>query len=105
MLDPVINDLGLDKIWAKRVYKSTTDKLPLQDARSFLKSVLTVNFHHGTSIVEISARSEIPKEAKDIANGVVASYKRLRDSEQADRSTHRRRYLAPADRRPAEGRR
>jgi succinoglycan biosynthesis transport protein ExoP len=87
VLDQVINKLGLDKIWAKRVYKSNTDALPMQDARSYLKSVLTVNFHHGTSLVEIAARSEVPQEAQDIANGVVESYKQLRDSEQSGRSS------------------
>jgi capsular exopolysaccharide synthesis family protein len=87
VLDPVITDLGLDKTWAKRVYKSTTDRLPLQDARTYMKSILTVNFHHGTSLVEISARSEVPAEAAAIANAVVESYKKLRDSEQAGKSS------------------
>ena len=87
VLDPVITDLGLDKIWAKRVYKSATDRLPMQDARTYMKSILSVNFQHGTSLVEIAARSEVPTEAAAIANGVVTSYKRLRDSEQAGRSS------------------
>ncbi len=87
VLDPVITELGLDKVWAKRVYKSTTDKLPMQDARSYMKSVLAVNFHHGTSLVEVAARSEVPAEAAAIANGVVESYKRLRDGEQSGRSS------------------
>src|ERR1700677_2077522 len=32
VLMPIITDLGLDKIWAKRLYKSGLDALPAQDA-------------------------------------------------------------------------
>jgi succinoglycan biosynthesis transport protein ExoP len=87
VLDPVITGLGLDKVWAKRVYKSSIDKLTLQDARKYLKENLTVNFHHGTDLVEIAARSEVPLEAQQIANAVVDSYKKLRDGEQAGTNT------------------
>ena len=83
VLEPVITDMGLDKIWAKRVYKSTMDKLPMQDALAFMNSILAVNFSHGTDLVQVSARSEIPQEAADIANAVVAQYKKIRDGEQA----------------------
>jgi polysaccharide biosynthesis transport protein len=87
VLEPVINDMGLDKIWAKRVYKASIDKLPMQDALTYMNSTLAVNFSHGTDLVEVSARSEIPQEAADIANAVVAQYKKIRDGEQAQNNS------------------
>jgi capsular exopolysaccharide synthesis family protein len=87
VLEPVITNMGLDKIWAKRIYKMP-DKLPITDAVTFMsKGVLAVNFRHGTSFVEITARSEIPQEAADIANAVVASYKKIRDGEQTEKNS------------------
>jgi succinoglycan biosynthesis transport protein ExoP len=88
VLEPVITSLGLDKIWAKRVYKAAMDKLPMPDALVYMtKDVLSVNFKHGTNFVEITARSEVPQEAADIANAVVASYKKIRDSEQTEKNS------------------
>jgi len=88
VLEPVITSLGLDKIWAKRVYKSSMDKLPMPDAMNYLsKSVLAVNFRHGTNFVDITARSEVPEEAAAIANAVVDSYKKIRDGEQSQRNS------------------
>jgi succinoglycan biosynthesis transport protein ExoP len=82
VLEPVITDLGLDKIWAVRVYKLTSEKLPMQDALAYMKSILSVTFTHGTYLVDVSARSQDPTEARDIANAVVAQYKKIRDDEQ-----------------------
>jgi succinoglycan biosynthesis transport protein ExoP len=88
VLEPVITSLGLDKIWAKRVYKAAMDKLPMPDALVYLtKDVLSVNFKHGTNFVEITARSEVPQEAADIANAVVESYKKIRDGEQTQKNS------------------
>ena len=87
VLEPVITDMGLDKIWAKRVYKASIDKLPMQDALGYMNSILAVNFSHGTDLVEVSARSEIPQEAADIANAVVAQYKKIRDGEQSQNNS------------------
>ena len=88
VLDPVVQTLGLDVQWAKRIYKNSLDKLPQQDARNYLKAQLGVSLHHGTSIVEISAHSDVPDEAAKIANAVAQSYKDLRDSEQATHNTN-----------------
>jgi succinoglycan biosynthesis transport protein ExoP len=87
VLEPVITDLGLDKIWAVRVFKLTSEKLPIQDALAYMKGILSVTFSHGTYLVDVSARSQDPKEAADIANAVVAQYKKIRDGEQAENGT------------------
>ena len=92
VLDPVVAKLNLDTVWAKRIYKSSVDKLPLQDARNYLKGNLTVTFHHGTNLVEIVGHSDVPQEAADIANAVVESYKSLREGEQSTRNTTGRRW-------------
>ena len=87
VLEPVITEMGLDKIWAKRVYKAAIDKVPMQDALAYMNSILAVNFSHGTSLVDVSARSVVPQEAADIANAVVAQYKKIRDGEQAQNNS------------------
>jgi succinoglycan biosynthesis transport protein ExoP len=87
VLEPVITSLGLDKTWAQRYSHSTFDKLPMQDALGYMAKSLNVTFKHGSNLVEITARSEDPKEARDIANAVVDSYKKIRDSEQGERTS------------------
>jgi succinoglycan biosynthesis transport protein ExoP len=87
VLEPVITNLGLDKIWALRYSHSTFDKLPMQDSLGYMAKALSVTFKHGSNLVEIAARSEDPKEAMKIANEVVKSYKGIRDAEQQERST------------------
>ena len=87
VLLPIIKSLGLDKTWAKRVYKLSADTaLPDQDALAYMNSNLAIVYTHGTNMVNITARSQVPQEAKDIANALVASYKKLRDDDQAQKS-------------------
>jgi succinoglycan biosynthesis transport protein ExoP len=85
VLEPVITGLNLDKIWTKRIFKSP--QVPMQSILAFMNNILAVTFKHGTNLVEVSARSEEPKEARDIANAVVAQYKKLRDDEQAQNNS------------------
>jgi capsular exopolysaccharide synthesis family protein len=87
VLSPIISDLGLDKIWAKRDFKSSVDVLSAPLALDYMhKKILHVDFKHGTDIVQISADSQDAKEASDIANAVVDRYKMLRDIELSKRS-------------------
>ncbi len=82
VLLPVIRKLELDKIWAKRDFKSTVDHLPSQVALDYMrKKVLTLNYKGGTNILEISARNQDPQEAADIANAVASQYKTLTDND------------------------
>ena len=87
VLMPIIHNLGLNKVWAKRVFKSVSDTVPDQDALTYMNSILSIVFTHGTNLIDVTARSEDPKEASDIANAVVDTYKSMRDNEQKDRSS------------------
>jgi capsular exopolysaccharide synthesis family protein len=78
VLLPIINDLGLDKIWAKRLYKGSLDKMHPLDALSYMKSILHLDLKRGTNIIEITAQSEVPQEAADIANALADRYKTMR---------------------------
>jgi capsule polysaccharide export protein KpsE/RkpR len=78
VLSPIITDLQLDKIWAKR-FKSALDALPMQDALGYMTAILHLDYKHGTSIITITVTSEVPKECSDIANAVANRYKTMRD--------------------------
>jgi len=85
VLTPVITDLGLDKIWAKREYKSSLDALPPQDALAFLTGHLKLDFSRGTNIINITFSSEVPQECADVANAIADRYKTKRDVEEDQR--------------------
>jgi len=87
VLKPIISDLQLDKIWAKRVYKSNLDQLPMQDALAHMSNILHLDFTRGTNIIEITVSSEVPKECADVANAVADRYKAKRDIDEDQRST------------------
>jgi uncharacterized protein involved in exopolysaccharide biosynthesis len=82
VLAPIITDLSLNKIWAKRVYKSGLDVLPMQDALSYLNRILFISQVPGTHIISISVSSEVPQEAADIANAVADRYFTLRSGDE-----------------------
>ena len=84
VLTPVINDLGLDKIWAKTVFK--TPAISAQTALYYLTSLVHIDFKRGTNLIQITASDEDAKEAATIANQVANEYKQLRDTEEADRN-------------------
>jgi len=86
ILLPIINDLGLDKTWAKR-FKSDQDSLPPVESLGYMNSILKLDLKRGTDIVEITVQSEVPKEAADIANAVIDHYQTLRDVEEDKRNS------------------
>jgi polysaccharide biosynthesis transport protein len=86
VLMPIITDLGLDKIWAKRLYKSGLDALPPQDALDYMNSILKLDYTHGTNIIDITVTSDVPKECADVANAVADRYKTMRDEEEDERT-------------------
>lgn len=79
VLSPIITDLQLDKVWAKRIYKSNLDALPMQDALGYMQGIVHLDYKRGTSIITITVNSEVPKECADIANAVANRYKTMRD--------------------------
>ncbi|MCE0499640.1 MAG: polysaccharide biosynthesis tyrosine autokinase [Methylacidiphilales bacterium] len=86
LLLPIINDLGLDKTWAKRG-KSDEDSLPPVESLAIMNSILRLDLKRGTNIVVITVESEVPKEAADIVNAVMDHYQTLRDVEEDQRNS------------------
>ena len=86
VLDPVIEKLGLEKKWAKTIFKSPLDKITPQQALAYMGHIVKVEFKRGTDIIVISVDSEDPKEAAQIANEVANSYKQMRDDEETSRT-------------------
>jgi uncharacterized protein involved in exopolysaccharide biosynthesis len=84
---PVINELGLDKTWTQRVFKSKEDELSDQDALAYMNKILKFNYVRGTNVITITASSDVPKEAADIANAIADRYKTMRDLEEDQRNS------------------
>lgn len=78
ILRAVISDLSLDKTWAERIF-NRSDPLSTEEAQHYLESHLRLNFRHDSNVVEITALSDDPKEAAQIANEVVEMYKVTHD--------------------------
>jgi capsular polysaccharide biosynthesis protein len=74
ILRGVITDLALDKAWGERIF-DRSDPLTADDSLHYLKSHLRLKFKHDSKVVEVTALSDDPKEAAQIANEVVDQYK------------------------------
>jgi capsular exopolysaccharide synthesis family protein len=85
VLTPLITELQLDKIWAKRE-KTSLDALPPQDALDYLTGHLKLDFSRGSNIINITISSEVPKECADVANAIADRYKAMRDGEEDQRN-------------------
>jgi capsular polysaccharide biosynthesis protein len=78
---PVIDDLDLDKIWAKRVYKTRLEALPPEYALSYMHTRVRIDLNPGTNIINIRGASTVSKEAADIANAIADRYKTVREKD------------------------
>jgi uncharacterized protein involved in exopolysaccharide biosynthesis len=85
VLYPVIQNLGLDKTWAKRVYKFNKDQLPPQVALDYMRKILKIEQVRDPTIIKITASSDDPQEAADIANELADEYKTKRDRDEDER--------------------
>jgi len=85
ILLPVINDLGLDKTWARRDFKSTMPSLPPTIALDYMRKKVSIDFKRNSNILIISADSQEAKEAANIANAIIDRYKASRDAEEEKR--------------------
>jgi capsular polysaccharide biosynthesis protein len=83
VLLPVIHNLDLDKVWAKRIYNSKEDPLADTDALAYLNQNLKIDSKRGSNIMEITVASGVPQEASKIANAIVDRYQSLRNLQQA----------------------
>lgn len=79
VLSPMIKDLGLNKAWARRGLIPKRDQPSDQDALIYMSRILNLDFVRGTNIINITASSEVPKEAADIANALADRYKSRRE--------------------------
>jgi capsular polysaccharide biosynthesis protein len=75
VLAPVINDLGLETAWAKRISSLGTGPFSQADALSHLKKILKLDQKRGTDVIGITVSSDDSGEAAQIANAVADRYK------------------------------
>jgi capsular polysaccharide biosynthesis protein len=74
IMHAVINSLALDRVWAERIF-DRSDPLSSSEAVHYLESHLRLNFKHDAKVVEVTALSDDPNEAAEIANEVADFYK------------------------------
>jgi len=79
LLLAVIKDLGLERRWASRLSNSDQDELPDVDALTRIERLVKVQIKRDTNLVEITAASDVPEEAANIANAVANRYQSIRD--------------------------
>ena len=79
LLLSVVKDLGLEKTWAQRLHNMDQEDLPDVDALTRIGRLVKINVRRGTNLVEITAASDLPQEAADIANAIAVHYQNLRD--------------------------
>lgn len=84
VLGPIITKLGLDKKWAKNVFK--VPSMTQQEALGYMTQLIHIEFKKGTDIIVITASDEDPKEASDISNAIADGYKDMRDTEETQRT-------------------
>jgi capsular polysaccharide biosynthesis protein len=75
----IVKDLGLEKEWAKRIYKSDQEQLPDVDALTHMEKLVKIEVKPGPNLVEITATSDVPQEAADIANAIARHYQATRE--------------------------
>jgi uncharacterized protein involved in exopolysaccharide biosynthesis len=89
-LQPIVADLKLDRVWARR-FNASSDALSMEEALKHMKQMLSVDqdpefpVHNGSDSsikIRITAKSEVPQEAADIANAVEDRYKAMRDEDE-----------------------
>jgi len=91
-LNPIIKDLKLYRNQGKRfslfhnIVSSPDNVLTSQEELNHLRQALKIEAVRGTNIVKVTAYSEVPNEAADLANAVIERYKYLRDQDQVERS-------------------
>ncbi len=76
ILNPVIEKLGLQKEWGTRLFGGSN--LPMDKAFVLLNNRVDVNVQRNSDILEIRVKSDLPKEASDIANAIMDVYIEMR---------------------------
>src|SRR5690606_36756874 len=72
VLHPVIEELNLQNVWAKRW---GTETLKIDEAYKILSGQLSLRQSRNTSLIEIRAYSDVKEEAAAIANKIAEVYR------------------------------
>jgi polysaccharide biosynthesis transport protein len=82
MLYPVIEGLGLQRSWAKKL--NIPGELPIRQTYLMLLRQLNLSQTRNTSLIEVNVESRDPEEAAIIANKIAEVYKDSRLGQQVD---------------------
>ncbi len=82
MLYPVIEELGLQRSWAKKL--NIPGELPIRQTYLMLLRQLNLSQTRNTSLIEVNVESRDPEEAAIIANKIAEIYKDSRLDQQLD---------------------
>ena len=91
---PIINDLGLDKVWVRGFPARELIALPPGDSLAYFNKLLRLKNPPGSNIIDIEVASESPKEAADIANAIADRFQVLRWNETGQRMNRARDALS-----------
>jgi capsular exopolysaccharide synthesis family protein len=83
VLHPVIEELNLQNVWAKRW---GTETLKIDEAYKILSGQLSLRQSRNTSLIEIRAYSDVKEEAAAIANKIAEVYRETRSQYRNDLS-------------------
>jgi capsular polysaccharide biosynthesis protein len=93
ILDKVIEDLGLNTVWAKKF--NIEGGLRTEETRKLLRNAFETRPTRNSSLIEIRAYSEKPDEAATLANAVAKAYKNYESAELRKAMTPEERRMEP----------
>jgi succinoglycan biosynthesis transport protein ExoP len=86
ILDQVIQNLNLNKVWADKYHLDAPFKT--SESRRILKGMIELRPTRNTSLIEIRVTGDSPEEAAKIANEIATAYSTHRQSERRDLTLH-----------------
>jgi succinoglycan biosynthesis transport protein ExoP len=81
ILDRVIDELDLNKVWTDKYNRNTKLKTP--ETRAMLKGMISLAAERNTSLIDITVYADEPDEAQQIAEKIAEVYERYRREEWA----------------------
>jgi succinoglycan biosynthesis transport protein ExoP len=82
VLDRVIEELDLNKVWTDKYNRAT--KLKTQETRAMLKGMITLIAERNTSLIDITVYADDPNDAQQIAQKIAEVYREYRAEEWSD---------------------
>lgn len=86
ILDQVIQNLNLNKVWGDKYHLDAP--LKTAESRRILKGLIELRPTRNTSLIEIRVSSDSPEEAARIANEIATTYATHRQNERRDLTLH-----------------